>query len=315
MGAAVTGTRFKLGVQLPEVEYVASWRQHRDMAQLAEHVGLDSIWLGDHLLYRGPDTPARGPWECLSMLSALAAVTERIELGPLVLATSFRNPALTAKMAETIDEISGGRLILGLGAGWNQSEFSAFGIPYDRRVGRFAEAFTIVHDLVRSGEVDFQGEFYQARDCLVLPRGPRAGRMPLMIGSIGERMLRLTLPHVDLWNIWYADFGNTVAGLQPHVDRVRTICAELGRDPAGVGLTAAVLVRAPREPTRTPVDYQGQPIPGITGDPQEVAGQLLAFRDMGIDHLQLVLDPITAESIAWLAPIVEHVRDATPGRT
>src|SRR6188768_2258502 len=134
----------KIGIQLPEVEYVASWREHVEMARISEEIGLDSLWLGDHLLYTYAHEPAKGPWECWSFLSALAAVTTRVELGPLVLCAGFRNPALVAKMAETIDEISGGRFILGLGAGWNESEYAAFGYPFDRRFARFSEAFVII---------------------------------------------------------------------------------------------------------------------------------------------------------------------------
>jgi len=297
-------TRLKIGLQLPEVEYVASWRQHLDMALLAERCGFDSLWLGDHLLYSNPNEPSRGPWECLTMLSALAAVTNTIELGPLVLATSFRNPGLTAKIAETIDEISGGRFILGLGAGWNRGEYDAFGFPFDRRFARFAEAFQVIRVLIREGSVDFDGEFYSARNCELIPRGPRAGSIPLMIGSTGDRMLGLTLPHVDLWNIWYADFGNTVEGLKPHLDRLDAICREVGRDPAEVGRTAAVLVTAPGGSFRTSGAAGKRHTPGISGQPEEIADQLLAFRAAGICHIQIVLDPITPEAIDWLAPAI-----------
>ncbi|HET7141824.1 MAG TPA: LLM class flavin-dependent oxidoreductase, partial [Candidatus Limnocylindria bacterium] len=137
----------KIGVQLPEVEYVVRWPELRAMALTAERIGLDSVWVGDHLLYRWPDAEPRGPWEAWSTLAALAAVTERVELGPLVAATSFHNPGMLAKMAATIDEISGGRLILGLGAGWNETEYRAFGVPYDHRVSRFEEAFAIIRGL------------------------------------------------------------------------------------------------------------------------------------------------------------------------
>ncbi len=301
-------TRLKLGLQLPEVEYVASWKEHLEMSLLAESIGLDSLWLGDHLLYTQPGQPARGPWECLAMLSALAATTTTIELGPLVLATSFRNPALTAKMAETIDEISGGRFVLGLGAGWNQVEYEAFGFPYDRRFARFSEAFHIIHSLVRNGEVDFAGEFYSANECRIVPRGPRAGRMPIMIGSTGEKMLRLTLPYVDLWNIWYADYGNSVQGLKLHLDRLDAICQEIGRAPAEIGRTAAVLVTATGGSSRSAGALRENHTPGISGTPEEIAAQLLAFREVGISHLQIVLDPITPEAIEWLAPTVGLVR-------
>jgi alkanesulfonate monooxygenase SsuD/methylene tetrahydromethanopterin reductase-like flavin-dependent oxidoreductase (luciferase family) len=301
---------FKLGLQLPEVEYVASWRQHREMALLAEEIGFDSLWLGDHLLYRDGDEPARGPWECLSMLSALAAVTTRIELGPLVLASSFRNPAITAKMAETIDEISDGRFILGIGAGWNRTEYDAFGIPFDRRFARFEDAFAIIRSLLRTGHADYHGEFHSAHDCKLIPRGPRPNRIPLMIGSTGDRMLRLTLPHVDLWNIWYADYGNSVEGIRPHLDRLDRLCDEVGRDPRDVGRTAAVLVTGPGGTTRSSGAVHERHQAGLTGSPAEIATQLLAFRDAGIAHIQIVPDPITPEAIAWLAPAIVLVNDA-----
>ncbi|MGI8486045.1 MAG: LLM class flavin-dependent oxidoreductase [Thermomicrobiales bacterium] len=305
----MANTRLKLGLQLPEVEYVASWKQHLEMALLAEQIGLDSIWLGDHLLYTYPNESARGPWECLTMLTALAASTSTIELGPLVLSTSFRNPAMTAKIAETIDEISGGRFILGIGAGWNRSEYDAFGFPYDRRFARFSEAFAIVQTLIRTGRIDFEGEFYSARGCEIVPRGPRPGGMPLMIGSTGEKMLRLTLPHVDLWNIWYADFGNSVQGLVPQLNRLDALCREVGRDPSEIGRTAAVLVTAPGGSSRSSGAANERHAAGISGTPEEVARQLLAFRDAGISHVQIVLDPINMPAIEWLAPVVELVRN------
>ena len=120
----------KVGVQLPEVEYVVSWSDLRDMARTAEGIGLDSLWVGDHLLYQWDGQPSRGPWEAWTSLAAIAAVTERIQIGPLVAATSFHNPAMIAKKAATLEEISGGRLILGLGAGWNETEYRAFGFPF-----------------------------------------------------------------------------------------------------------------------------------------------------------------------------------------
>ena len=201
----------KIGVQLPEVERDVRWAEVRAMALLAEDVGFDSLWVGDHLLYRTPEGTPRGPWEAWSQLAALAAATTRVELGPLVAATSFHAPAMIAKKAATIDEISGGRLILGLGAGWHETEYRAFGFPFDHRVSRFEEAFTIIRTLLREGEIDFDGRFYQARDCALRPRGPRAAGPPIMVGSIGERMLAITAPHVDLWNAWYDWFDNSPA--------------------------------------------------------------------------------------------------------
>ena len=205
----------KVGVQLPEVEREVRWPELLDMIRAIEDLGFDSIWLGEHLLYRWADREPRGPWEAWSTLAAIAAVTSRVEFGPLVACTNFHNPALLAKQAMTIDEISGGRFVLGLGAGWNETEFRAFGYPYDHRVDRFEEAFTIIRGLLRDGTVDFEGRFYAARDCELLPRGPRPGRLPLLIGSNGPRMLRLTMADADAWNSWFADFGNRPDGDWP----------------------------------------------------------------------------------------------------
>ena len=183
------------------------------MAVTAERIGLDSVWTGDHLLYRDDGRPPRGPWEAWSILAALAAVTERVELGPLVAATSFHNPAMLAKKAATVDEISGGRLILGLGAGWNRPDYEAYGFPYDHRVSRFEEAFTIIRELLTTGESDFTGTYYAVDRAQLLPRGPRPSGPPLMIGSTGERMLAITLPHVAAWNAWGPSFGNSLDDL------------------------------------------------------------------------------------------------------
>src|SRR3990170_2563962 len=155
----------KVGIQLPEVERVVRWPEYLDIARAAEDVGFDALWLGDHLLYRFPDGETRGPWEAWTMLSALAASTSRITLGPLVAATAFHAPAMLAKLAATVDEISGGRLILGIGAGWNQVEYEAFGFPYDHRVSRFEEAFSIIRRLLREGSCDLEGTYYTVRDC------------------------------------------------------------------------------------------------------------------------------------------------------
>src|SRR6187431_1875446 len=244
------------------------------MAQLAEQVGFDSLWVGDHLLYRDEEG-ARGPWEAWSQLAALAAVTERMELGPLVACTSFHNPAMLAKKAATLDEISGGRLILGLGAGWNETEYSAYGFPYDHRVDRFAEAFTIIRTLLREGHIDFEGRHYQARDCELLPRGPRPQGPPLMIGSNGPRMLELTLPHVDAWNAWFAWFGNDVERLRPMLAAVDDATVAAGRDPAEVEKTVAVLVRTSFAEKQTDeADRRGRKSTALMGTPAEIAAGL-----------------------------------------
>src|SRR3954451_13068875 len=158
--------RRRVGVQLPEVERAVPWPEMVAMARAAEDAGFDSIWLGDHLLYDLPDGP-RGPWEVWTALPGLASVTERGGLVPFVASTSFHTPAMLAKLAATVDAISGGRLILGLGAGWNEREYAAYGFPYDKRVARFEEAFTIIRELVRTGSSDFRGAYYEVAGCVL----------------------------------------------------------------------------------------------------------------------------------------------------
>lgn len=299
----MTGSRtLKVGVQVPEVEYVIRWPQLRRMAETAEAIGLDSIWVGDHLLYRGNGRPERGPWEAWSTLAALAAVTERVEIGPLVASTSFHNPAMLARKAATIDEISGGRLVLGLGAGWNEAEYRAYGYPFDRRVSRFEEAFTIIRRLLRGERVDHHGAFYELEDCILLPRGPRPEGPPLMVGSMGERMLAITLPHVQAWNAWFTWFGNDIAGYRELRDRIDAACVAAGRDPASVERTVALFIRFPDGQGRQLGDLSGPDVPAIDGDPATVAATLRAFAAEGVGHVQLVLDPITVETVAALAP-------------
>lgn len=295
----------KVGVQLPEVEYVASWRELAAMARRAEEVGFDSVWVGDHLLYRNPGEPAKGPWEAWSLLAALAVATERIELGPLVACTSFHNPALLAKQAATIEEISGGRLILGLGAGWNEAEYRAFGFPYDHRVSRFEEAFTIIRTLLREGQIDFEGTYYRARDCELLPRGPRPNGPPLMIGSTGERMLRQTAMHADSWNVWFADFGNDPAGLPPVLAKVDAACAAVRREPATLERTVAVLVALTGAVGRQSGDRLNRGFGPLRGTPAELAEALRAYARAGIAHVQLVLDPITLGAIEEFGAVLE----------
>ncbi|CAN5731470.1 LLM class flavin-dependent oxidoreductase [soil metagenome] len=294
----------KVGIQLPEVERDVRWPELLDMIRAIEDLGFDSIWVGEHLLYRWPDRQPRGPWEAWSVLAAIAAVTSRVAFGPLVACTNFHNPALLAKQAATIDEISDGRLILGLGAGWNETEFRAFGFPFDHRIDRFEEAFTIIRTLLQEGAIDFDGRYYQARDCELLPRGPRPNGPPLMIGSKGPRMLRITLPHVQAWNVWWADTGNTPAGIAPLRDRVDAAAREVGREPGDIERTVAILVRLPDGQGRVEGSGKSRTTQPLGGSPAEMADVLRAYAQEGIKHVQLVLDPITLESIRALEPVL-----------
>lgn len=293
----------KIGVQLPEVEWEVPVLELIDMARTAETVGFDSVWVGDHLLYDLEAGP-RGPWEVWTSLAAIGAATSTISIGPLVASTSFHAPAMLAKQAATVDAISGGRLILGLGAGWNRREYDAFGFAYDHRVSRFEEAFTIIRTLLRAGEIDFHGTYYHADRCVLHPRSSEHGP-PLMIGSIGARMLDITLPHVDAWNMWWSQYGNTAAGFRREKERVDSLLVAAGRSATDVEATAAVAVQLDGGRGRQMGSYATfDDVQPLRGDASELADQLREFETAGADHVQLVVDPITRESIEWLADVL-----------
>jgi len=294
----------RVGIQLPEVEREVRWPEYVAMAKAAEDVGFDTLWLGDHLLYRYKDGSARGPWEVWTLLSAIAASTSRIRLGPLVAATAFHAPAMLAKMAATVDEVSGGRLIVGLGAGWNDTEFRAFGFPFDHRVSRFEEAFTIIRTLLADGHIDFDGQFFQARDCELLPRPAPPGGPPLMVVSIGPRILEITLPHFEQWNVGNRQSNNSPAGLAPILRDVDEACRAVGRDPGTLEKTSAVLVRMAGGGGRIMGDTSSAAIPPLEGTTAEIAAGLREYAALGLAEVQLVVDPITIDSILALGPVL-----------
>jgi probable F420-dependent oxidoreductase len=281
----------RVGIQLPEVEREVRWAEVVAIARAAEEGGFDSIWLGDHLLYRGDGRPERGPWDVWTQLAALAAATERVRLGPLVSCTAFHPPGLLARMAASVDEVSGGRLVLGIGAGWNEAEFRAFGIPFDHRVSRFEEAFEIVRRLVAGERVTFSGRFYAVEDAVLLP--PPARRIPLMIGANAPRMLSIALLHVESWNTWHTHYGNTPDGFARHNAEVSEAAERAGRDPATLERSACVLVSAGRS------DERPETSPPV--EAERLADHLRELAEAGADEAILVVAPITKASVRELA--------------
>ena len=270
------------------------------MARRAEELGFDSVWVPDHLIFRYEGIEPQGVWECWSLLAALAAVTRRVEIGPIVCATTFRNPALLAKMADTVDEISGGRLVLGLGAGWYEPEYRAFGFPFDHRASRFEEALTIIAGLLRDGQIDFEGTYYQARDCELRPRGPRAQGPPIMIGTSGERMLGLTARFADRWNVAGRNRSEEIGPLR---DRVDAACRRVGRDPATLVRTAQVMVDLPgRVERERPVRATAGP---LTGSPDELAEAFRAYAREGISQLMIMPNPANLAGLEELARVID----------
>ena len=283
--------RPRVGIQLPEAERRVPIEEYLAMARAAEEVGFDSLWVGDHLLYRD-DGPERGPLEAFTLLAAIAAATTGIRLGPLVACTAFRHPPILAKMAATLDEISGGRLTLGLGAGWNRAEFEAFGLPFEGRAARSIEAYRIVRGLLAGERVSFDGEGHRTDDAVLLPSMSR--RVPLMIGSTGERILQATLPTVDAWNVWGPWCGNDPAGFAAQNERVTRLASGLGRDPNALGRSVCVFTAIDLEPGEEPVDEDAPP---LAGSMTEIAGGLRAFAEAGADEVILVPSPNTERAI------------------
>ena len=303
-----------VGLLVMPTEYAAAgraphWREIRAMARRAEELGYRSLWIPDHLIIDvpRPGSVPEGAWEGWSLVAALAASTERLGIGLLVSCTAFRNPALLAKMAYTVDEISGGRLILGLGAGWCEAEFRAFGYPFDHRVGRFEEALTIIHGLLRNGYLDYEGRYYRVRECEPRPRGPRPQGPPILVGSSskGERMLRLTARYADIWN---RDFDAVTPGYEPYSaadltasqERIDAACIEIGRDPATLGRTAGVWVDLPGLPPRASWN-------ALRGTPEEIAAGLRRYAETGYTEVQVWLQHATLAAVEEFAPVLEMV--------
>ncbi len=280
---------------------VPAYHELRAIAQAAEAGGLDSIWLFDHLLFRFDDAPTVGIWECWTVLSALAEATERVELGTLVLCNPFRNPALLAKMAHTLDEISNGRMILGVGAGWHKPEFDAFGYSFERRVDRFEEALQIMTPLLRGESVDFDGTHYQVQDCVITPLGPRSQGIPLLVGAFRPRMLRLVARYADQWNT--AWLGNA-QDLAERVDLIHAACEDEGRDPATLDVTVGVQTVFP---DLGEVDsWAKEP---LTGSTEELAQALQEYEKTGANHLIISLSPFGLPALERLAAAVRLYRD------
>lgn len=293
----------KIGMILPLAEdesgSAPSWPKLKAAAIQSERLGFDSVWVYDHLLHRFEGHPTVGFHECWTMLSALAAVTERIEIGTTVLCAGFRNPALLAKMAESLDEVSAGRLILGLGAGWHEPEFDAFGFPFDHRVTRLEEALQIIKPLLRDREVTFEGRFHSAFDTVISPRGPRDEGVPILLAAFAPRMMRLTAQYADMWT---TDWLGPISKVREDIGKLRAACDEVGRDFSTLAITGGVTIGYPElgtlpKWTEVPDSY-------ITGSAEEVASRLHEYQEEGVDHVLTNLYPFTPDAIARYAEAV-----------
>jgi probable F420-dependent oxidoreductase len=296
----------KIGLMLPLGESEAGgWANLRAMAIAADEDGLDSVWGADHLIFRD-DGETEGIHECWTVLSAVAAVTSRVEIGPLVLALPFRNPALTAKMAAELDEVSGGRFILGLGCGWHEPEFDAFGYPFDHRVSRFEEGMQIVAPLVREGRVSFEGRYHRAVDAELRPPTIREGGPPILIAGKQPRMLKLVVEHADQWNAAWYGHPDQADELRIRLANLRAALDEAGRDPASLAITVGIFVAFE--------DDADADIPerAIRGSVTEVGAALAGYADLGVSHLIVHLWPRSPDGVRRLAEAAAVARGRVP---
>jgi probable F420-dependent oxidoreductase len=294
----------RVGLNLPHSDgqmagRTPRWTDILAMARAGEAMGFDGVWISDHIGFGDPEGDWRGSWESWTLLTAVAASTERVTLGTYVTCAPFRNPALLAKMAETLDEVSGGRVILGLGAGWNEPEFRAYGFPFEDRFDRFEDSLRIICSMLRTGTAHHEGAAAQARGARLEPRGPRPGGLPVMVGAAGPRMLRLTAELADHWNGSLIDPGEA-AELMRAVDEA---CRAVGRDPATLARSVEVLVRTLPAGTDDPIDERE-----LQGTPHDLAARLRAYEDLGIDELQVQLRPNTIEAVRAFEPVIEAMR-------
>lgn len=275
------------------------FRDMLEMTQVAEELGFDAVWIPDHFLYFYEQEPTRrGVWEAWTTLAGIAAATSRITLGIYVTCLGWRNPGIIAKMAENLDEISGGRFVLGIGAGWNEPEYKMFGMPFDHRFARFEDAFKIIQPFLREGKADHQGAYYQAHEAVNLPRGPLGaeGGPPIMVGTSGPQAMRLTAAHADAWNsaaAWHKDASSVV----PLLAQLDAMCEEVGRDPKTLARTVGSTIALPGSLGRRPDP--------ISGEPAQIAEVLAGFREIGLRHHAAGLDPTTPASLEQYARVIE----------
>ena len=295
---------FEIGVVLPLAQFgpdrvTARWADLRSMALLAEAMGFDTLWTPDELLWRVEAAPPQGVWDGVSMAGAVAATTSRIKVGTWVLSALHRNPGIIAKTAETLDEISGGRFVFGLGAGheW-PGQAHAFGLPEDLVFARFEEALQIIVPLIRTGRADFEGRFHAARDLIQQPVGPRPNAIPLLVGGNGPRGQRAAALHADTWS-GYAEERAHIDELAPRLATLDAICAEVGRDPGTIGRGAGLSVN--------PLQPSGWRPSVISGSAEEIADALRSFREAGFTQVDIMLGPGTLEAFEAMAPVVEMI--------
>ncbi|HEX6946290.1 MAG TPA: LLM class flavin-dependent oxidoreductase [Acidimicrobiia bacterium] len=286
-----------------------SWDSVLSRARIAEDLGFDIFVFEDALLYRREEF-TDGLWEATTFAAALAAATSQMDISPSVVNSPYRSPALVAKIAESIDEISGGRFVLGIGAGNTpDSDYEAFGFPTDRRFSRFAEAIQIIHSLLKTGAVDFAGDFYTAKQAEMVLRGPRPQGPPINIAAGGPRMLELAARYGDQWNWWGwgETFDEIEARLTPIIATLDQACRDLGRDPSSLGRTFDLYSVVP--PPFIDRAHEAEMSSPVTGTSEQIAAFVLRLGALGFEEVRCDLWPKTLDGVEAMGDVVRLVHD------
>ena len=298
----------ELGYVLPIFDDPATgetrrWDLLRSRSEWAEEVGFDTVWVADELVWKvGSWVGPTGWWECVALLGAVASVTSKIAVGSWVLSALHRNPGLTAKVAETVDEISGGRFIFGFGAGHAGGQGEMFGYPLDLTVGRYEESLEIIVSLLRTGEADHAGEYHTAKNQVLAPRGPRPGNIPLMLGGHGPRTVGLAVRHADIWSA-YGTESSLPEAFAERIALVDRICEEQGRDPASLRRSVGVVMDLSGEGIAEAIDM-GVPL-GTTVD--ECVDRIHELAGLGVDSVEFMVVPDDERSLDGVAAVVAAI--------
>lgn len=255
----------------------------KGLAEYVEQSGWDGLWLADHFMPNDDNTSA--PWpEAWTTLAALGATVPRIRLGTLVTGNTYRHPAVLAKMAATVDHISGGRVVLGLGSGWQENEHEKYGLPFytvPNRLERLEEACQVIKALFNESSVNFDGKFYQLKDAPLEPK-PIQQPLPLLIGGGGEKVtLRITAQYADEWNVW-----GTPETLKHKMSILDAHCEKLGRDPKEIHRTAvALLILTDDEKIAAKMNNSDERPARIAGSVAQLRETIAGYKDCGVDEL------------------------------
>ena len=287
-----------------------SWESISERVTIAEAAGFDIFVFEDALLYRGEEY-TDGVWESMSIAAAVAATTRRINVGQSGINSPYRSPAMTARIADTTDEISGGRFVLGIGAGNTpDSDYEAFGFPTDRRFSRFAEAIQIIHGLLKDGAVNFEGEFYSAKQAELVLRDPRPEGPPINIAAGGPKMMQLVARYADAWNWWGWDetLEQTKERLRPILESLERACQADDRNPSTLERTFDLFTVVPEG-----FNGHGRKVEGpdmkqpVTGSSEEIASYVLSLAELGFEEVRCEVYPKTAAAVEAMQPVIEIV--------